>query len=198
MRSRVALAAVAVLAAVRCAASGGDGAPEEFFAAAERALGSGAEWRMERRLPGSERTMVSSGTVECTPGRGISWRTLEPFAELVEMRAEGMVFEDEDGRRFRPAESVPHYGEIRAAADAFASGDGAAALERGFSVEALPCGEGGGEGAWRVVLVPRNRELREFLQAIEVSGAGTVTGAVLRTRGGGETAIGFAEAVREP
>lgn len=184
------LAAVLAVAGT-CLADGPSGALVE---ALRRALDSGATWTMERTLPGASRAMRSSGTVECKAGRGIAWETTEPFASRVEMRAEGMLFEDEDGRRFRPAESVPHYGEIRAAADAFAADGGAAALEGAFKVQELPCGDGG----WRVELVPRNRDLREFLPGIELSGAGVLTGAVLRTRGGGVTSIRFEEAAREP
>lgn len=191
MRTRNVLLPAALLLFAGTSLAGGP--PGAFLEALERALDSEASWTMERSLPGTSRTICSSGIVECKAGRGIAWKTLEPFAVRVEMRAEGMIFEDEDGRRFRPAESVPHYGEIRAAADAVAAGEGVAALEHAFRLEELPCGEGG----WRVELVPHNREFREFLPGIELSGAFMPTGAVLRTRGGGVTSIRFEEKARE-
>ena len=41
-------------------------------ASRQKALDSSAAWTMERRLPGSERVLVSSGEVRCSAGRGIT------------------------------------------------------------------------------------------------------------------------------
>ena len=88
-----------------------------------KALSSSATWRMERTLPGSERKLVSSGTVNCRAGgSGIEWRTEKPFPSLVAMRKDMMVFEDEDGRREKAADDMPRYSDIRKATDAFAAG----------------------------------------------------------------------------
>ncbi len=156
--------------------------------ALRRAADSGASWTMERRWEGTERSLVSGGTVECRAGEGIRWRTLRPFPALVEMRAEGMVFEDEDGRRFRPADSLPRYGDIRGLADAFAAGE-ETGLEGLFEATVLSA-----EGeAWRIRLVPAVREMRGLVQEAELAGEDTLEEAILRTRDGSVTTIRFKE-----
>ena len=174
------------LAAAACRAAG---LPEGCLEALRRAADSGATWTMERRWEGTQRSLVSGGTVECRAGEGIRWRTLQPFPALVEMRAEGMVFEDEDGKRFRPADSIPQYAEIRRLTDAFAAG-AEAGFERLFEATVLEPGEG---EAWRVRLVPTVREMRGLVQEVELSGGDALTGAVLRTRDGSVTEIRFTE-----
>lgn len=154
-----------------------------------RALSSSADWMMERRLPKSEKALVSSGTVECRLGEsGIEWRTLKPFRSLVAMRGGSMVFEDEDGRRERPASDMPRYGDIRKATDAFAAGKTDAFYEV-FDAEAEFVAGGG----WKVVIRPRPAALRELVESVEISGAELPTSATLRSANGTVSRISFSK-----
>lgn len=146
--------------------------------ALQSALNSSANWTMERRLDGSSRALVSSGTVRCKMGKGIVWETKAPFASSVAMTTNAMVFVDEDGRREKGLGDLPHYAEIRAATDAFAAGrtnafDGVFAVRE----EALP---GGG---WRLTLLPEVAALNRLLTSVELTGGALPEKAVLRSPG---------------
>ena len=141
---------------------------------------------MERTLPGSDRTFVSFGTVDCRAGdSGIEWRTVKPFPSLVAMRKDGMVFEDEDGRREKAAGDMPHYDEIRKATDAFSSGS-AGAADDVFETEAsmLP------DGRWRVVFKPRVAAMRVLVESAEMRG-GELPEEVTISSGGATSRIFF-------
>ncbi|MBR2838578.1 MAG: hypothetical protein IKE55_07340 [Kiritimatiellae bacterium] len=157
-------------------------------ASLQKALDSSAAWTMERRLPGSGRTLVSSGEVRCSAGKGITWQTLRPFVSSVAMTHDAMVFTDEDGRRVKPLSELPHYADIRRATDAFAAGR-TNAFDGVFSVreEALP---GGG---WRLSLTPEVPAMRRLFATVEVTGAELPTNAVLTAADGGTTTIRFME-----
>lgn len=152
-----------------------------------KALSSSAAWKMERRLPGSSKTLVSSGVVDCRLGEtGIEWRTLAPFRSLVAMRGASMVFEDEDGRRERPAADMPRYADIRKATDDFAAGNADAILEV-FDVDAGSVPGGG----WKVVLKPRLAAIRQLVESVELSGAELPLVATLRSANGTVSRISF-------
>lgn len=158
-----------------------------------RALVSSASWRMERKLPGSDRVLVSSGTVECRAGgSGIEWRTVKPFPSLVAMRKDKMVFEDEDGRREKEASDMPHYGDIRKATDAFASGS-MDAVDDIFETEAsmLPGGK------WRVVFKPRIMAMRTLVESVEMCGGELPETATIRSGGATSTIFFKAEKRRD-
>ena len=147
-------------------------------AALQAALDSSADWTMERRLDGSARALVSSGTVRCKAGEGIIWEVREPFASSVAMTTNAMIFADEDGRRVKPLGELPHYAEIRAATDAFAAGK-ADAFDGVFEIRetALP------DGGWRLTLVPEVAAMRRLVTEVELTGADLPTNAVLRSPG---------------
>ena len=137
---------------------------------------------MERRLPGSDRVFVSSGTVTCRlPDVGIEWRTLTPFRALVAMRSGCMVFEDEDGRRERAAADMPRYDDLRRAVDEFAAGR-ADAFDGVFDVDVAPLPG----GRWRAEFKPRVAAMRTILESAEVSG-GELPEAVTIKSGNGTT-----------
>lgn len=159
--------------------------------ALRRALGSSAAWRMERRLPGSVRTLVSTGVVTCTVGEGIVWKTLHPFFSSVSMTTNAMVFADEDGERVKPLDDLPQYGEIRRRTDAFARGD-TGAFDGLFALE----GKSAPSGGWTLVFTPEVRAMRRLFSSIVLSGDATVTSAVLTTEDGGASTIRFKELPR--
>ena len=142
------------------------------------ALNSSANWTMERRLEGSSRALVSSGTVRCRMGEGIVWETREPFASSVTMTTNSMVFVDEDGRREKALGDLPHYAEIRAATDAFAAGN-TNAFDGVFAVREEPLPDGG----WRLTLLPEVSAMKRLLTFVELSGDDLPKKAVLRSPG---------------
>ena len=142
--------------------------------AMQRALDSSAEWTMERKMSGSERVLVSSGTVDCKAGRGIAWKVKEPFESSVEMTTNSMVFADEAGVRVKPLEKLPHYAEIRRATDAFAAGD-TNAFSKIFRMDLKEFPDGG----WTLSMRPQAKAMRRILTGVEISGAHLPTNAVL-------------------
>ena len=156
--------------------------------AMQRALDSDAEWTMERRLKGSARTLVSSGTVECRRNRGIVWRVREPFESSVEMTTNAMIFADEDGRRVKPLAELPHYEDFRLATEAFAAGN-ANAFDDALAMEE----ESFADGGWRVRFTPRISAMRQLVKSVEVTGAALPTNVVLDCGDGGVSVIRFRE-----
>lgn len=156
------------------------------LSALQKAMDSCADWTMSRQLPGSSRTLESRGTVDCRVGRGIVWSVTEPFSSSVEMTADSMVFTDEDGRRVKPLDELPHYEDVRKATDAFVAGN-TNAFEGVFSVtERRPAA-----GGWVVTLVPEVPAMKRLFTSVELSGAELPTNAVLKTDGGGSSVIRF-------
>ena len=161
------------------------------LSALRQAMDSRADWTMTRRLPGSSRTLESSGTVDCRIGRGIVWAVKEPFESSVEMTTNAMIFTDEDGRRVKSLGELPHYAEIRQATDAFVAGD-TNAFDGVFSVTERRTADGG----WTVTLVPEVSAMKRLFTSVELSGAALPTNAVMRTEGGGMSEIRFKELPR--
>ena len=157
------------------------------------ALDSSADWRMVRMLEGSNRPLVSSGTVDCVAGEGIKWTVLSPFESSVSMTTDSMVFADEDGERVKPLKDMPHYAEIRRRTDAFASGD-RKAFDGLFTLDATTPGDGRG---WTVRMTPDAKAMRRLFESIELSGAETLTNAVMRTGDGGVSRIEFSRRERK-
>jgi len=158
------------------------------LSALQTALDSAATWTMERTLSGSARVLRSSGEVDCKVGHGIVWTVKEPFASSVEMTTNAMVFADEDGRRVKTLDELPHYADIRRATDAFAAGN-AKAFDGVFDIAEQPLPDGG----WRLVLTPEISAMERLFASIEVSGARLPTNVVMRTADGGLSTIRFKE-----
>ena len=161
------------------------------LSALQKAMDSGADWTMARRLPGSSRTLESRGTVDCRAGRGIVWTVSEPFPSSVEMSADAMVFADEDGRREKSLDDLPHYADIRKATDDFVAGN-TNAFDGVFSFAERSTADGG----WTVTLVPEVSAMKRLFTSVEISGAELPTNAVMKTEGGGMSVIRFKERPR--
>ena len=162
--------------------------PDGCTTALRKALDGRAAWTMERTLGKGGRVLRSSGTVECVMQSGIVWRVTAPFESSVAMTTNAMVFADEDGTRVKPLSELPHYAEIRARTDAFATGD-AKAFEGLFALAptAFP---GGG---WKLVMKPEVSAMERLFTEIELAGAALPTNAVLMTADGGRCVIRFRE-----
>lgn len=166
--------------------------PDRCVSAIRRALGSSATWRMERRLEGGARPLVSTGVVSCVVSRGIEWKVLHPFPSSVGMTTDSMVFVDEEGRRVKPLSDLPYYEDIRERTDAFARGD-VKAFDGLFELESEICPGGG----WKIVLTPQMRAMRHLFTVMEISGGETVDKVSLKTEKGGVSDIVFRESPRE-
>ena len=171
---------------------GADGTQSSPEAALRAALDGSAEWTMERRLAGAASALKSSGRVDCRAGESIVWKTLEPFETSVTMSTNSMIFVDEDGRREKPLDELPHYADIRKATDAFVAGD-RTAFDGVFSLAetSLP---GGG---WRLEFKPEISAMKHLFTAIELSGAALPTNAVIHNADGGRSVIRFRESPRD-
>ncbi len=156
-----------------------------------RALDADAAWTLERRFACSTRTLVSTGLVSCAVGRGIVWDVRHPFPSSVTMTTNAMIFVDEEGRREKSLDDLPHYAEIRKMTDAFVAGD-SKAFDGVFGLAAATTGDGG----WVMTLTPEVRAMRRLFASIELSGAETITNAVLKTEDGGSSVIRFTELAR--
>lgn len=181
------LAVVGLSVASACA----EALPVRCVEAFRRALDADAAWTLERRLAEAERTLVSTGLVSCAAGRGIVWDVRAPFPSVVQMTTNAMVFVDEDGRREKTLDDLPHYAEIRALTDAFVAGD-EKAFDGVFELEA----EAQAVDGWRIRLVPEVRAMRRLFASIELSGAETLTNVVLKSGDGGTSTIRFRELSR--
>lgn len=158
------------------------------LSALQKAMDSNAEWTMARQLPGSSRTLASSGTVSCRAGKGIVWTVKEPFESSVEMTTNAMAFTDEDGRREKSLGELPYYADIRKATDAFLAGN-TNAFDGVFAVTEKSFADGG----WTVSLVPEVSAMKRLFTSIEVSGTTLPTNAVMKTGDGGRSVIRFKE-----
>ena len=155
--------------------------------ALRQALDSSADWRMERELSGARRTLVSTGFVECVSGKGIKWTVLHPFPSSVEMTPEKMIFADEDGTSEKSLDEMPHYAEIRARTDSFASGD-EKAFDGLFDLDASLASDGKG---WTLRMTPEVRAMRRLFTSIELAGDEALTNVVMQTGDGGISRIRF-------
>ena len=182
---------VASVVLVFSAVASGAELPAPCADALRRALASCAAWTMERRLPGSVRTLVSTGTVECTAGEGIVWKTLHPFPFSVSMTPDSMIFTDGDTKRVKPLSDLPHYADIKRRTDAFARGD-ADAFDGIFELEV----KRSLGGAWHLELKPEVRAMRRLFSSIVLTGDETLTTAVFTTEDGGFSTIRFKESPR--
>ncbi len=165
--------------------------PAGAAAAFRRALDADAAWTLERRFAGSTRTLVSTGIVSCAVGRGIVWDVRHPFPSSVTMTTNAMVFVDEEGRREKSLDDLPHYAEIRAMTDAFVAGN-----EKAFDGVFALAAEARDGGGWVMTLTPEVRAMRRLFASIELSGAATITNAVLKSEDGGSSVIRFTELAR--
>ena len=163
--------------------------PESAF---REALSASAEWKMERTLPGASRVLRCEGSVVCTPGTGIVWRTERPFEASVTMGVDRMIFEDEDGRREKKLSELPHYEDLRRATDAFAAG-GTDAFDGVFAVARAELPGGG----WRVTLTPGVSQLGRLVKTVEITGAALPTNVVFLAGDGSVSRISFREKPRD-
>ncbi len=152
------------------------------------ALGSDADWTMERQLKGSDRMLVSSGTVHCAMGTGIVWKTTFPFESSVTMTTNSMVFVDEDGTRVKPLSDLPYYAEIRERTDAFAAGN-----EKAFEGIFDLTREEREDGGWKLVFEPEFSKMKMLVRSVEITGAALPTNVVMQAGDGSVSKISFRE-----
>lgn len=165
--------------------------PSVCESAFRRALDADATWRMERRLKGSDKTLVSTGMVSCAAKKGIIWDVRYPFPETISMTTNEMIIVNEDARVVKSLSDLPHYERIRKACDAFLEGDDKA-FDGMFEAETRFASN----GVWSIVFKPSRRQIRRFLARVEVSGLETLSRVVIESGDGSSSLIEFKETAR--
>ena len=153
-----------------------------------RALDADAAWRMERRIEGTDKTLVSTGIVSCAAKKGIVWDVRFPFRETVTMTTNSIVFADDESVRVKTLSELPHYESFRRLCDDFMDGD-AESFDDVFKTEVRI----GSNGVWKVVFKPSMRRMRRLVSEIEVSGVEKISNVVIRTGDGTCSRIEFVE-----
>lgn len=156
--------------------------------ALKRALDSDASWVMEKKLPGSSKTLVATGIVSCAANSGIVWQVRHPFCSSLRMTKTEMEIDDGETRTVRKLAEYPRYDCIRKSCDAFLAGDDKA-FDGFFDVETSV----EADGSWKLALKPSAIGLRRMLGTFEIFGSNVVTKVVMRSKTGGESVIRFTE-----
>ena len=162
--------------------------PSSCETAIKRAFNARATWVMERTLPGSVKSLVSTGIVSFVVRKGICWQVCHPFCESITMSTNEMIFADEDSRRVKPLSQLPHYAELQKACDSFYYGD-TKAFDDVFDASVAFSSN----GLWTVTLSPSVRAMRRLIKSVELSGRDTIEKALIYTGDGGKSLIKFQE-----
>ena len=147
------------------------------------------DFTQQKRVQGFRNPLRSSGAFLLSRDKGVVWHTKAPFASTLVLTPDQLAVRQADGSRQALAG-----GSGRAAAlanslmMALVAGD-VAALSRRFKLsETLR-----DEGAWTLVLVPREPALRKAIARIELSGASHVTAVRIEETSGDHTDLAFAQ-----
>lgn len=161
-------------------------AREKIAPVLESCLDSDASWTLEKRLPGVDEPLVSTGRVSCAKGQGVVWETLGPFPATIRITPLWRVVEEDGVCTTNSLVDLPHYDRIHALVEALSNGD-TAPLEKAFLVLA----ETEDSGAWTMTLTPRDSRARQLFSSIVLSGAETVERVALKSEDGSRTDIRF-------
>lgn len=185
---------LAALASVSAAAAALPSAapPPAFAAALRRALDADASWVMTKRMRSPALTLTSSGEVSCFAGKGIVWMPTAPFMRQIRMTARGISFLSERGAETRPPGEIPHYGQIREAAERFLAGE-CGDFSRLFSWE---WEKGAGGKGWRITILPKRPDMRRFIEKAVAEGGAALDRVTLSYAAGETVRIEFRETAR--
>ena len=163
-------------------------AREKIAPVLQSCLDSDASWTLEKRLPGFDEPLVSTGRVSCAKGLGVVWETLSPFPATTRITPLWRIIEEDGVCTTNSLVDLPHYGRIHDLVEALSQGD-TAPLEKAFLVLA----ETTDSGAWTMTLTPRDSRAKQLFSSIVLSGAASVERAVLKSEDGAETDIRFTQ-----
>jgi hypothetical protein len=148
------------------------------------------EFLQTRRLAGFQHPLISSGEFVLARGRGVLWRTAQPFASTLVVTADALETRDAQGQITArlDAHNQPALRAINDALLALLSGD-PTPLAQHFSIET----ELSGDSGWVLRLTPEDSLLARQLQRVSLSGERFVNEVHLTESGEDGTDITFSE-----
>lgn len=134
-----------------------------------------AQFRQTRRIKGVAQPLVSNGVMTMR-GDVLTWRVRQPVDILTTITPTGVTQSIDGGapQRLAGGGAFEQSGMLR-----LLTGD-LSQVERNYTVARAP----GPNGAWRMMLAPKDAQLARFLSNIEVRGCTRVDGVVVRQTDG--------------
>lgn len=145
------------------------------------------EFEQRKTLKGFKHPLVSRGDYVVAKARGVVWRTQEPFASTLVLTRERLLARQPDGSVANRLDTAQEPG-LRAVNEmlfALIAADLSALTPR-FRID----GEERGTG-WKVVLVPRDATLAQWIKRIELDGDRHVNEVRITEAGGDSSQIRF-------
>jgi len=145
------------------------------------------EFEQRKTLKGFKHPLVSRGDYVVAKARGVVWRTQEPFASTLVLTRERLLARQPDGSVANRLDTAQEPG-LRAVNEmlfALIAADLSALAPR-FRID----GEEHGTG-WKVVLVPRDATLAQWIKRIELDGDRQVNEVRITEAGGDTSQIRF-------
>jgi len=145
------------------------------------------EFEQRKTLKGFKHPLVSRGDYVVAKARGVVWRTQEPFASTLVLTRERLLARQPDGSVANRLDTAQEPG-LRAVNEmlfALIAADLSALIPR-FRID----GEEHGTG-WKVVLVPRDATLAQWIKRIELDGDRQVNEVRITEAGGDTSQIRF-------
>jgi hypothetical protein len=145
------------------------------------------EFEQRKTLKGFKHPLVSRGDYVVAKARGVVWRTQEPFASTLVLTRERLLARQPDGSVANRLDTAQEPG-LRAVNEmlfALIAADLSALAPR-FRID----GEAHGTG-WKVVLVPRDATLAQWIKRIELDGDRQVNEVRITEAGGDTSQIRF-------
>lgn len=182
-----------VLAGVACAAVAVEPVPAVAAQARQRMADTPVvrgEFEQRKTIKAFRNPLVSRGTFLVSRERGVIWQTREPFASSLVVTRDRLLSRQADGTVVGrvSARDEPGLRAINEMLFALMAADLQALAQR-FKVE----GELLGNDRWRLMLVPRDAALAQWVSRIELEGDRFVRGVRLHEALGDVSAIRFSQ-----
>lgn len=167
--------------------------PTRFVTAVQRALDADATWTMQKWMPSLSAPLCSTGEVSCWPGKGIVWKTMEPWEEEIRLLKESMTFMADGDVETKSYDEMPYYEDICEATDDFLAGDTEA-----FDDLFKWTWHEEESGAWEMTLEVHYRQMRRLFKTITLTGNETLETItfVAEDKAKGKTNLKFTETGR--
>lgn len=148
------------------------------------------EFEQRKTIPSFRNPLVSRGSFLVARDRGVIWQTREPFASSLVVTRDRLLSRQADGSVAGrvSARDEPGLRAINEMLFALMAADLQALAQR-FQVE----GELVGSDRWRLVLVPRDAVLSQWVKRIELDGDRFVRGVRLQEAQGDVSSIRFSQ-----
>ena len=144
------------------------------------------QFEQKKHIEALERPLLSRGDFLVARNRGVVWRTLAPFPQVLKITRREIVQEQNGKVRFQlSVEREPTVKAINQVLFALFAGD-FSALEQSFSIGGTLEGE-----RWRVIMRPTSTALAQLFKEIRLEGVSTVQGVDMLEANGDRTEIRF-------